>query len=59
VRSSLLELVTVTGLQATKAYSSLDLTKAKYSISRLSAVQEENASVQIHPNNIIAREKEN
>jgi hypothetical protein len=32
MRSSLLECVIVTEFQATEAYSSLDLTKAKYSI---------------------------
>jgi hypothetical protein len=41
-RSSLLESVIVTAFQATEAYSSLDLTKAKYSIRRLSMVEKEN-----------------
>jgi hypothetical protein len=40
--SSLLEPVIVTQFQATKTYLSLDLTKAKYSISRLSRVEKEN-----------------
>jgi hypothetical protein len=35
MRASLSESVIVTELQATEAYSSLDLTKARYSISRL------------------------
>jgi hypothetical protein len=43
--SSLLESVPVTELQATEAYSSLDVTKAKYSISRLCTVEKENVSV--------------
>jgi hypothetical protein len=37
--SSLLESVIVTKFQATEAYSSLDLTKAKYGISRLSKAE--------------------
>jgi hypothetical protein len=45
MRSSLLESVIVTKFQATEAYSSMDLTKAKYSISRLSMVEIENVSV--------------
>jgi hypothetical protein len=53
-RSSLLESVIVTEFQATEAYSSLDLTKAKYSISRLSMVEKENVSVRINPNSLIA-----
>jgi hypothetical protein len=55
--SSLLESVIVTEFQATEAYSSLDLTKAKYRISRLSMVQKENVIVQISPNNFSACEK--
>jgi hypothetical protein len=35
IRSSVLELVTTTEFQATEKYSSLDLTKATYSISRV------------------------
>jgi hypothetical protein len=38
MRSSLSESVIVTEIQATEAYSSLDLTKARYSISKLSKV---------------------
>jgi hypothetical protein len=55
--SSLLESLTVTEFQATEAYSSLDLTKAKYSISTLSMVEKENVSVRINPNSFIASEK--
>jgi hypothetical protein len=51
-RSSLLESVTVTEFQATEAYSSWDLTKAKYSISRLSRVEKEIVIVQISPSNL-------
>jgi hypothetical protein len=43
-RSSLLESVIVTEFQATEAYSSLDLTKAKYSISRLYMVEKKNVN---------------
>jgi hypothetical protein len=57
MRSSILESVIVTEFQATEAYSSLDLTKAKYSISRLSIVEQESVSVRINPNNFIACEK--
>jgi hypothetical protein len=53
-RSSLLESVIVTEFQATKAYSSLYLTKAKYSISRLFMVEKENVIVRNNPNNFIA-----
>jgi hypothetical protein len=52
--SSLLESLTVTEFQATKAHSSLDSTKAKYSLSRLSMVERENVSVRINPNNFTA-----
>jgi hypothetical protein len=45
--SSLLDSVIVTEFQATEAYSSLDLTKAKYSISRLFMVEKQNASIRI------------
>jgi hypothetical protein len=55
--SSLLESVIVKELQATEAYSSLDLTKAKYSISRLSMVEKENISVPINPDSFNACEK--
>jgi hypothetical protein len=53
-RSSLLESVIVTEFQATEAYSSLDLTKAQNSMSRLSKVEKENVSVRINPNSFIA-----
>jgi hypothetical protein len=39
MRSSLLESVIITEFQATEAYSNLDLTKAKYSMSTLSVVE--------------------
>jgi hypothetical protein len=60
MRSSLLESVTVRDLQATEVYSSLDLTKAVYSISRLytGMAEKENISVGINPNNFAACEKE-
>jgi hypothetical protein len=60
MRSSLLKSVIVTELQAAEAHSSLDLTKAVYSISKLSArvVEQENVSVRINPCNFIACEKE-
>jgi hypothetical protein len=54
---SLLESVTVTEFQVTEAYSSLDLTKAKYSIRRLSMVENKNVSVRINPSSFIVREK--
>jgi hypothetical protein len=47
VRSNLLESVTVTVLLATESYWSLDLAKAKYSISRRSEVEKENVIVRI------------
>jgi hypothetical protein len=55
--SSLLESVIVTEPQATEAYSNLDLTKAKHSISRLYMIENENVRVRINPNNFIAYEK--
>jgi hypothetical protein len=55
--SSLLESVIVTEFQATDAYSSLDLTKAKYSIGRLSMVEKENVSLRINANNFFACEE--
>jgi hypothetical protein len=42
MRSSLLESVIVTGFQTKKAYSSLGVTGATYSISTLSTVEKEN-----------------
>jgi hypothetical protein len=56
-RSGLLESVIVIGFQATEEYSSLDLTKANYSISRLPMVEKENVRVQINSNSFIASEK--
>jgi hypothetical protein len=44
-------------VQATEAYSSSDLTKAKYSISRLSTVVKETVTVQISPSNFNAAER--
>jgi hypothetical protein len=43
--SSLLESVIIMYFQATEAYLSLDLTKVKYNISRLSEVEKENVIV--------------
>jgi hypothetical protein len=57
MRSSLLELVIVTELQAAETYSSLDLTKAKYSISRVPMVEKENVFIRINPSNFIACDK--
>jgi hypothetical protein len=56
-RSRLLESVIVIEFQAAEAYSSLDLTKAKYSISRLSMAEKENIIARISPSNFSAREK--
>jgi chorismate-pyruvate lyase len=58
-RSSLLESVIVTEFQATEAYSSLDLTKANYSITRLFVAEKEKASIRIKPNSFIECEKRN
>jgi hypothetical protein len=53
-----LESVTVTEFQATEAYSNLDLTKAKYSISILyGMVEKENVIAKISPSNFSACEK--
>jgi hypothetical protein len=57
VRSSLLESAIVTEFQAAEAYSSFDLTKAKYGISRMAMVENENVIVRSNPNNFNAREK--
>jgi hypothetical protein len=57
VHSSLLETVIITEFQATEAYSSLDLTNAKYSISKLSEVEKGKVVVQISPSNFSACEK--
>jgi hypothetical protein len=54
-----LESKIVTEFQATEAHSSLDLVKAKYSISRLSKVEKQNGIVRISPSNFNAREKVN
>jgi hypothetical protein len=43
--SSLLESVIVTEVQASEEYTSSDLTKGKYSISRQSTVEKENLGV--------------
>jgi hypothetical protein len=53
MRSILLESVII----ATEAYSSLDLTKAKYSISRLSMVEKENVNLRIIPSHFSVCEK--
>jgi hypothetical protein len=55
--SSLLESAITAEFQATEADSSLDLTEAKRSISKLSVVEKENARVRIDPNNFTACEK--
>jgi hypothetical protein len=47
----------VTEFQATEAHSSLDLAKAKYSISKPSLVEMENVISRINPNNFVACEK--
>jgi hypothetical protein len=52
MRSTLLESVT-------EAYSSLDLTKAKYSSSKLCKVGKEDVTVRIIPSKLSACEKEN
>jgi hypothetical protein len=57
MRSSLLESAIITEFQATEAYSSSELMKAKYSISRLSKVEKENVIVRISPSNFNACEK--
>jgi hypothetical protein len=57
MRSSLLESVTITEFQATEAYSSVDLAKAKYSSSRLSTVEKDNDIVRIRSINFSACEK--
>jgi hypothetical protein len=54
MRSSLLESVLVTEFQTTEAYSNFALTKAKYSINKLSMV--EKLIVRINPNNFKACE---
>jgi hypothetical protein len=57
MRSSPLESAIITEFQATEAYFNLDLTKAKYSISRLYMVEKENVSVRINATNFIACEE--
>jgi hypothetical protein len=59
MRSSLLKSVIVKEFQAIEAYSSIDLIKAKYSISRLSKAEKENVIVRISPSNFNACEKRN
>jgi hypothetical protein len=56
MRSSLLESVLVTEFQTTEAYSNFALTKAKYSIHKLSMVEMEKVIVRINPNNFKACE---
>jgi hypothetical protein len=56
MRSSLLESVLVTEFQTTEAYSNFDLTKAKYSVNKLSMVEKEKVIVRINPNNLKACE---
>jgi hypothetical protein len=53
MHSSLLESVTVTEFQAAEAYFSLDLIKAKHSISRFPLVEKENVIIRINDNNFI------
>jgi hypothetical protein len=55
--SSLLESVIVTEFQAVEAYSSVDLTKAKYIISRLPVMEKEDVIIQINSSNFIACEE--
>jgi hypothetical protein len=55
--SNLFESVIVSEFQAREAYSSIDVTKAKYSISRLSKVEKENVIVRISSSNFSACEK--
>jgi hypothetical protein len=57
MRSSLLGSVNVTEFPAAEPYSNLDVTKVKYSVSRLSMVEKEDASVQINANNFIVCEE--
>jgi hypothetical protein len=57
MHSRVLKSVIVTEFQANEAYASLELTKAKYSISILSMVGKENVSVRTNLNNFISREK--
>lgn len=57
MRSNFLQSLIVTEFQAVEAYYSLDMTKAKYSISILSFVEIENVSIQIKLNNFTACEK--
>jgi hypothetical protein len=56
---NLLESEIAKEFQATEACSSLNLTKAKYGISRLSLVEKEIMGVRISPDNFTAGEKEN
>jgi hypothetical protein len=57
MRSGLLESVIVTEFQVKEAYSSSDLTKAKYNINRLSKIKKENVIVRISLSNFSARGK--
>jgi hypothetical protein len=57
MRSSLLVLVIVTEFQTAEAYSNLDLSRAKYSISRLSMAEKKNVILGINCRNFIAYEE--
>jgi hypothetical protein len=57
MRSSRLESVIMADFQATEAYASLDLTKAKCSISGLSKVEKKKFIVRISPSNFGAYEQ--
>jgi hypothetical protein len=54
-----LEPVILTEFQATEAYFSLDLIKAKYSISRQSTMEAEEVIALNNPSNLIACDKRN
>jgi hypothetical protein len=51
------ESVVVAEFQAAQANSSLDLSKAKYGITRPCVVGKKNVNVRINPNNVIACEE--
>jgi hypothetical protein len=54
-----LETIIIREFHATEAYSSLDLTKAKYRISRLSIMEKKTVIIRINPINSTASEKKN
>jgi hypothetical protein len=56
MRSSLLASIKVKVFHATEAYSSLDLSKVKHNIRRLSVDEEEKVIARIKPNNFKACE---